>query len=84
MSGSNFVPFQAGRADPFVAALPTHVYPAQPISGHGSPEGTVPGNPGQRYQDLDNGDQWMKIQGTSALGWQKVGTTGTAGVQIIG
>lgn len=80
----NFIPFAAGRATPFVGSLPTNVSPAQAISGHGSPEGSVPGNPGQRYQDLDTGDQWMKIQGTSELGWKLVGTTGTAGVQVIG
>lgn len=53
------------------------------MSGHGSPEGVVPGNPGMRWNDLDTGDLYIKEAGTGMIGWQLRGTSGTAGVQVI-
>lgn len=58
------------------STLPTRVYPAQALSGNGSPEGVVPGNPGQSYTDLDNNNLYLKIRGTQTIGWQLVGVAG--------
>lgn len=69
---------------PWKSELPSRVYPAQPISGNGAPEGVVAGNPGQRYNDLLTGNLWIKIQGTGVLGWELRGVVGGSGLQVIG
>lgn len=78
MANGNFLPF-AGRSGPFVGVLPSKVEPAQPLSCNGSPEGVVPGNPGQTCVNLLNGDLYLKLQGTQMIGWQLVGVSGGGG-----
>lgn len=43
------------------------------LAGHGSPEGVMPGVPGQQYCDMDTQDAWTKVAGVAELGWQKTG-----------
>lgn len=73
-----FVPM-ANRLGPFVNVLPSRVSPAASITGHGTPEGAVPGVPGQRYDDLDTNNIYIKIAGTSVGGWQLVGVAASEG-----
>lgn len=80
----NFIPFSGARPSPFVNVLPSNVSPCHALSGHGSPEGVIPGNVGQRYLDLDTGDFYIKMAGTQMIGWEQFGTVGTMGVQVIG
>jgi hypothetical protein len=56
------------------------VSPGGLLAGNGSPEGSVIGNPGQRYRDLDNDNLYMKLHGTQNAGWELVGKFGDAGV----
>ena len=39
-------------------------------TGSGSPEGTVTGNPGDRYGDDNTGTLYTKWLGTGTTGWQ--------------
>ncbi len=80
----NFVPFSGNRPTPFQNVLPTNVNPCAPLSGHGSPEGVVAGNPGMRWLDIDTGDFWVKFAGTQAIGWRQQGAAASGGVQVIG
>lgn len=82
MANGNFVPYPSGRSVP-AGSLSTRVSPCEPISGNGTPEGNVPGNPGQRYTDIDNGNMYLKIQGTAETGWRLVGSIGAAGIQPV-
>ncbi len=72
MPNNTFVPF-AGRSTPFVDVLPANIVTGGLLSGNGSPEGVMPGTPGQRYRDLVNDALWIKIRGNQAQGWQQVG-----------
>ena len=67
--------------------MPNTIQAGEPISGHGSPEGIVPGPVGKIYTDTDSGDVYQKEKGPgSTYGWVKrgysaqgsgvVGTTG--------
>lgn len=68
------------RVGPFNSVLPSQVRPAQALSGNGSPEGVVPGNPGQTFIDLVTNNLWLKIRGSQTKGWQLVGVwSGTSG-----
>ncbi len=69
---ANYVPL-GNRAGPFPEVLTTTVSPSPPLSGFGSPQGVVPGVPGQSYQDLNNQQLWMKMAGTLEMGWRLVG-----------
>jgi hypothetical protein len=62
------------RQGPFPEELPANVSPSQPLSGHGSPESAVPGNPGCTYKDLDGTNLWLKMAGTGTSGWKLVGS----------
>lgn len=63
-------------------ALPTTFQDGPQLSGNGSPEGVVPGVPGQQYVNLLNQDLYLKLAGTQAVGWKLVGKA-TAGVVIF-
>jgi len=71
----SFVPF-TGRTGPFAPFLPALSGNFEHVSGHGSPEGVVPGVPAQIYDDLDGGGMWMKLAGTQTLGWALIGASG--------
>lgn len=72
MANGNYVPF-SGRPGPVAPPLPTHAHPSSPMSGDGSPEGVVPGNPGTRYTDLLTQNEYLKVAGVQSLGWQLIG-----------
>lgn len=63
----------AGRTDTFVTTLPSTVGTSPELSGSGSPEGVVPGVPGQTFVNVDNDDLYLKIAGVQAMGWKLVG-----------
>lgn len=68
-----YVPFPAARNDQCKSSFPAMVSPAGPVSGNGSPEGIVTGNPGRRYHDLVTDDAYLKIAGNQTVGWLLVG-----------
>ena len=43
------------------------------LAGHGSPEGSMPGVPGQTYCDMDTQDLYTKVAGVGNIGWQQTG-----------
>lgn len=59
--------------NPFKSILPPVLSPSPLLAGHGSPEGVMPGVPGQQYCDMDTQDAWTKIAGVQKLGWEKTG-----------
>lgn len=59
--------------DAFVTTMPPTVRPGPRIVGSGSPEGIVPGNPGQSYVDSVTNDLYVKFAGVQELGWKCVG-----------
>ena len=63
----------AGRTDLFQTQLPSNVSTSRELGGVGSPEGVVPGVPGQTYVDTGNLDLYMKIAGVQNIGWKLVG-----------
>jgi hypothetical protein len=63
-----------GRTGPFNLTLPNTVSPGGILGGSGSPEGVVPGSPGQRYRDNDNNDLYLKMGGTQEIGWRLIGS----------
>lgn len=67
--GQPFIPAPSGATR---AALPSTLSKAPMLSGHGSPEGTVPGVPGQPYTDLDTNCLWLKMRGDQKLGWRLI------------
>jgi hypothetical protein len=67
-----YVP-NVGRQDAFVTTMPPTVSVSQRITGTGSPEGIVPGKPGQAYVDSATNDLWVKFAGVQELGWKLVG-----------
>lgn len=69
----------------FVAHTTPFLYTSgPPVSGHGTPEDSVDGVPGDRYTDIDTGELYRKMTGNRKTGWVKVGTVGQAGVSVIG
>lgn len=63
----------AGRTDLFTTTLPSNVGTSPELSGAGSPEGIVPGVPGQTFVNTDNLDLYLKISGVQNIGWVLVG-----------
>lgn len=57
----------------FATSLHPGIQATPLLAGNGSPEGVMPGVPGQQYCDLDTQDAYTKIAGTSVLGWLKTG-----------
>ena len=57
----------------FPTTLPGNVPQSPLLAGHGSPEGVMPGVPGQQYCDMDTQDAYTKMQGVQSAGWQKTG-----------
>lgn len=57
----------------FITTMAPTVEPGPAITNSGSPEGVVPGNPGQTYIDSDNNDLYVKFTGVQELGWKLVG-----------
>lgn len=74
--GDSYVPM-GERNGPFPQVLPSTVAPTGQLSGHGSPEGVVPGIPGTLYKNLDTLDQWLKMAGSQETGWRLVGKFST-------
>jgi hypothetical protein len=60
-------------------ALPAMVLAGGQLSGNGSPEGAVPGSPGQLYVDLLTSNLWQKAGGTQKIGWLLIGVAGAGG-----
>lgn len=80
----------AGRTDTFVTTLPSTVGTSPELSGSGSPEGVVPGVPGQTFVNVDNLDLYLKIAGVQSMGWKLVGkksvpvvSVGTGGAKAV-
>lgn len=72
----NYIAFGTRSGPDSVHELPSQVFTSGVIiGGTGSPQGVVPGNPGQMYEDnsVSPGNLWMKIAGTGVTGWQLVG-----------
>jgi hypothetical protein len=69
---SPYIP-QFGNRNAFVTTMQPTVKPGPAITAPGSPEGVVPGNPGQTYVDSDTNDLYEKIAGVQELGWKLVG-----------
>ena len=62
--------------------MPANVQAGAPMSGHGSPEGSVPAPVGKLYTDIDNGYLYQKERsGGMDVGWvlRGVGTGGSGG-----
>lgn len=63
----------AGRTDLFTTSLPSTVGTSPELSGSGSPEGAVPGVPGQTFVNVDTLELYVKIAGVQNIGWRLVG-----------
>jgi len=57
----------------FASTLPGSISPSPLLAGHGSPEGVMPGVPGQQYCDMDTQDCYTKMAGVTELGWRLTG-----------
>lgn len=75
MNDGPYIPMPQGRtlSQP---TLQSTVRPSEPIYGNGAPEGVVFGNPGQNYQDTLTGNWYVKVAGTTNLGWLFTGAAG--------
>lgn len=84
MSQQPYVPNTGLNA--FIVNIQPTVHPVAPLSGHGSPEGVVPANPGTLWTDIDTNEVYLKIVGVQLMGWQKVGVATAAaggGIQRV-
>lgn len=71
----NYIAFGTRSGPDSQHELPSQVFTSGVIGGTGSPQGVVPGVPGQMYEDnsVSPINLWMKIAGTGVTGWQLVG-----------
>lgn len=58
--------------------LPAKVHAGPMIESEGSPEGTVPSEPGRTYHDTLTDDLYIKMYGVQATGWLKIGRITTS------
>jgi len=72
MSTGNYRPGDGLQS--WATTLPATVHAGPRISGYGSPEGTVEGQPGKEYVDIDTDFLWRKRKGMGSIGWEKIGS----------
>lgn len=70
-SSGNYVP---GMSGPVIDTLPLNVKESVTVPGHGNPNGVIPGIPGWKYEDVDTGNVWLKLNGNNNVGWVQVST----------
>ena len=70
-----YIAFPAARSSAAQTALPGTLSPSPPLSGRGSPEGSIIGVPGQKYTDILTGNIYIKVAGTQEIGWLQNGVS---------